>query len=119
MYISTSQFPSLKASVCVCDTIKEINILLYLYGSIALVRPWLVFWFIDTIYTVSINHWMKDQPLAKPLPANRNTQTQNKLTQTFMPQVVFEPTIPVIECAKDSLCLRPCSHCIRQFSHPT
>jgi hypothetical protein len=43
---------------------------------------------------------MGDQPVARPLPAHRTAQTQNKGTQTSMPQVVFEPTIPVFELAK-------------------
>jgi hypothetical protein len=32
--------------------------------------------------------------------AHRTTQTQNKRTQTSMPQVGLEPTIPVLERAK-------------------
>jgi hypothetical protein len=43
---------------------------------------------------------MGDQPAAGPLPAHRTTQTQNKRTQTSMPRVGFEPTIPVFERAK-------------------
>jgi hypothetical protein len=42
----------------------------------------------------------RDQPVARPLPAPRTAQTQNKRTQTTMPQVGFEPTIPVFERAK-------------------
>jgi hypothetical protein len=40
------------------------------------------------------------QPVARSLPTHRTTQTQNKRTQTSMPQVGFEPTIPVFERAK-------------------
>jgi hypothetical protein len=40
--------------------------------------------------------WTGDQPVARPLP----TQTQNKRTQTSMPQVGFEPTTPAFERAK-------------------
>jgi hypothetical protein len=43
---------------------------------------------------------MGDQPVARPLPTHRTTQTQNKGTQTFMPWVGFEPMIPVFERAK-------------------
>jgi hypothetical protein len=43
---------------------------------------------------------MGDQPVARPLPAHRTAQTHNKLTQTPMPQVGFEPTMPVLERAK-------------------
>jgi hypothetical protein len=42
---------------------------------------------------------MSDQPVARPLPANRTTQTQNKRAHTSMPQVGFGPTIPVFEQA--------------------
>jgi hypothetical protein len=40
---------------------------------------------------------MGDQPVAR---AHRTAQTQNKRTQTPMPQAGFEPTIPVYELAK-------------------
>jgi hypothetical protein len=43
---------------------------------------------------------MADQPVARPLPAHRTTQTQNKGTQTFMPEAGFEATIPMFEQAK-------------------
>jgi hypothetical protein len=43
---------------------------------------------------------MGDQPVARPLPAHRTAETQNKRTETFMPQVGFEPTIPVFKQAK-------------------
>jgi hypothetical protein len=43
---------------------------------------------------------MEDQPVARPLPTRRTTQTQNKRTQTPMPSVGFEPTIPVFGRAK-------------------
>jgi hypothetical protein len=41
-----------------------------------------------------------DQPVARPLPTHRTTQTQNKRRQTSMPWVGLEPTIPVFERAK-------------------
>jgi hypothetical protein len=40
------------------------------------------------------------QPVARPLPAHRTTQTQNKHTQIPTPLVGFEDTIPVFERAK-------------------
>jgi hypothetical protein len=43
---------------------------------------------------------MGDQSVARPLPARRITQTQNKRTQTSMLKVGFEPTIPASERAK-------------------
>jgi hypothetical protein len=41
-----------------------------------------------------------DEPVARPLPTHRITQTQNKRTRTSMPKVGFKPTIPVFERAK-------------------
>jgi hypothetical protein len=44
--------------------------------------------------------WTRDQPVARPLPAHRIAETQNKRTQTSTPQVGFEPAIPVFHRAK-------------------
>jgi hypothetical protein len=63
------------------------------------VGPWPLFQLLD-FYTVGRSPWTSDQPVARPLPAHRTTQTQNKRTQTPMPRVGFEPTIPVFERAK-------------------
>jgi hypothetical protein len=43
---------------------------------------------------------MGNQPVARPLPTHRTTKTHNKRTQTSMPRVGFESTIPVLERAK-------------------
>jgi hypothetical protein len=43
---------------------------------------------------------MGDQPVARLIPAHRTTQTQNNRTHTSIPQMGFEPTIPVFERAK-------------------
>jgi hypothetical protein len=69
------------------------------------VQPFVGFWplfqFLDLFfYTVGRTPWTGDQPVARPLPAHRTVQTQNKRTQTSIPQVVFGPTIPVFERAK-------------------
>jgi hypothetical protein len=41
--------------------------------------------------------WTGDQPVARLPPTQRTTRTQNKRTQTSMPRVGFESTIPVFE----------------------
>jgi hypothetical protein len=41
-----------------------------------------------------------DKPVARQLAAHRKAKTKNKHTQTSMPQVGFEPMIPVFERAK-------------------
>jgi hypothetical protein len=43
---------------------------------------------------------MGDLPVARPLPEHSTAQTKNKRTQVSMPQVEFEPTIPVFELSK-------------------
>jgi hypothetical protein len=52
------------------------------------------------IFTVGRTIWTGDQPVAKPLPTHRTTQTQNKRKQTSMLWVGFEPTTPAFEWAK-------------------
>jgi hypothetical protein len=63
------------------------------------VWPWPLFQFLN-LYTVGRTPWTRDQPVARPLPTHRTTQTQNKRTQTSMPRVGFEPTTSVFERAK-------------------
>jgi hypothetical protein len=46
-------------------------------------------------YRVDRAPWTGNQPVARPLPTHRRTQTQIP-----MPRVGFEPTIPVFERAK-------------------
>jgi hypothetical protein len=49
------------------------------------------------LYTVDMTPWTGYQPVTKPLPTLRTTQTQNKRTETSMPWVGFEPTISAFE----------------------
>jgi hypothetical protein len=52
-------------------------------------------------YSVGRTPWTGDQPVARPLPAHRTAQTQNKHTiQTSMPRVGFKPTTAVLEREK-------------------
>jgi hypothetical protein len=43
---------------------------------------------------------MGDQPVIRPLPTHRTTQTLNKRRETSIPGVGFEPTISLFERAK-------------------
>jgi hypothetical protein len=61
--------------------------------------PWPLFQFLN-LYTVGRIPWTGDQPVARPIPAHRTIKTQNKRTQTAMPLVGFEPTIPMFEREK-------------------
>jgi hypothetical protein len=62
------------------------------------VGPWPLFQFLH-LYTVGMTPWTGDQSVTRPLPTHR-TETQNNCTQTSIPWVGFEPTIPVFERAK-------------------
>jgi hypothetical protein len=57
------------------------------------VGPWLFFSFL-ILYTARRTPWMSSEPVARPLPTHRTTHTQ-----TLMPRVGFEPTIPAFERA--------------------
>jgi hypothetical protein len=67
---------------------------LAIHGSIVLLLNLGRFFRFLIMYTVGRTPWTGDQPVARPLP------TQNKRTQTSMPRVGFEPTIPAFERAK-------------------
>jgi hypothetical protein len=58
------------------------------------VGPWPVFFSFVILYTIGRAPWTSDKPVARPLPIHRTTQTH---TQTSMPRVGFEPTIPASE----------------------
>jgi hypothetical protein len=61
--------------------------------------PWPLFQFLNRIHS-RYDSWTGDQPVVRPLPTHRTAQTQTKRTQTSMPRVGFEPTIPVFKRAK-------------------
>jgi hypothetical protein len=46
----------------------------------ALVGPWPLFQFLFLFYTAGRTPWRGDQPVTRPIPTHRTTQTQNKLT---------------------------------------
>jgi hypothetical protein len=64
------------------------------------VGPWPLLQFHNLFYTDGRTPWTSDQPVARPLPTHRTTQTQNKRTWTSMPWVGFEPTILASKRAK-------------------
>jgi hypothetical protein len=86
------------ATVFLCMAFQESTyfLSLWLYSPLDLGR----FFSYLIIYTVNGTPWTGDQPVARPLPTYRTTQTQNKSTQTSIPWVGFEPTIPVFERVK-------------------
>jgi hypothetical protein len=96
-YLSVCLYIYLAIYLSIC-----LSTYLSIYLSMALqpfVGPWPLFSFL-IFYTNGTTPWAGDQPIARPLPTHRTTQTQNKRTQTSMPRVGFQPTIPVCERAK-------------------
>jgi hypothetical protein len=83
--------------MCTPSIHPSIHPSIYLYGSLLDLG---LFFNFSIFYTVGMASWTGDQPVARPLPAHRTTQTQNKRTQTSMPQVGFEPTISAFEREK-------------------
>jgi hypothetical protein len=57
------------------------HIYLSIYGSIVLLLDFGSFFSFLIMYTVGMPPWMSDQPVARPLPTHRTTQTENKRTQ--------------------------------------
>jgi hypothetical protein len=57
--------------------------------------------------------WTGDQPVARPLPTHRTTQTQNKRTDIHVLSGIRTHDSSV-QASKDSSYLRPRGHCDRQ-----
>jgi hypothetical protein len=91
-YLSIYLSVSVYLSVC-------LSVRLSIYGSTPLVDLDCFFSFLS-LYIVGRIPWTGDQPVARPLPTHRITQTQNTRKQTSIPSVWFEPTIPVFEGAR-------------------
>jgi hypothetical protein len=71
----------------------------YIFSLMALQPLWTLAAF-SVSWSIGRTPSTGDQPVAMPLPTHRTTQTQNKRTQTSMPWMGFEPTIPVFERTK-------------------
>jgi hypothetical protein len=61
---------------------REINCLISFYGSASCPLDLGLFFRFLNIYTNDRTPWKEDQPVSKPLPTHRTTQTQNKRTET-------------------------------------
>jgi hypothetical protein len=70
-----------------------------IYGIYSPSGLWPLFRFLN-LYTVGRTPCTRNQPVTRPLPTHRTTQTQNKHKQKSMLRVGFELTIPVFEQAK-------------------
>jgi hypothetical protein len=86
-----------------CKLKHVMHIVLYIYLIyLSIYSPcgcWPLFQLIN-LYTFGRTPWTGDGPVTGPLPKHSGKQTQNKSTQTFLPRVGFEPTIPVFKRVK-------------------
>jgi hypothetical protein len=78
-----------------CNTIYFLSMAIQPFG------PWLLFQFLNPIYTVGRIPWMGNQPVANPLPTYRTTQPQNKRTEISVPRT-HDPTV---RAGEDGSCL--------------
>jgi hypothetical protein len=76
------------------------------------IGPWPLLQFRNVFHTVGRTSWTSDQPVARPLPMHRTTQTQNKCTDIHASSGIRsrDPGVPASE---DTSCLRPSGHCGR------
>jgi hypothetical protein len=74
--------------------------------------------FRNHFFTHSKIPWTSDQPVARPLPKHRTTQTQNKRINTPNIHALsgMRTHDPSVRASEDSLCLRPRGHCDRLAS---
>jgi hypothetical protein len=71
------------------------------------------FFSFSILYTVGRTPWTGDQPVARPLPTHRTTQTQNKCTQYGHPCLELDSNPRSRRSSEDSSCFRPRGHCDR------
>jgi hypothetical protein len=64
--------------------------------------------------TVGRTAWTEDQPVARPLPIQDNTNRINTHTN-FRAMSGIRTNDPTVQASEDSSCLRPRGHCDRQY----
>jgi hypothetical protein len=82
---------------CICVLLWVLSVCLWLYSPLLDLGR---FFSSQICYTVCRTPSTGDQSVTRPLPTHRRAQTQNKSTQTSMPQVGFETTISAFERSK-------------------
>jgi hypothetical protein len=84
---------------------------LFLYGCTA---HWnLTTFSVPNLYTAGTTPWTGDQPVIRPLPTHRKTQTQNKSTDIHASSGIRTHD-PSVRAGEDGLCLRSRGHCDRR-----
>jgi hypothetical protein len=92
----------------------QVFIYLWLYSPCG---SWLLFQFLN-LYTVGRTPWTGDEPVARPLPTHRKTQTLNKRTLTsadIRASSGIRAHDPSVSAREDSSCLRQRGHCNRHL----
>jgi hypothetical protein len=90
----------------------------FIHSSMALqpfFGPWLILQLRNIFYTVGRTPWTGDQPVARPLPTHRTTQTQIKSTHRY-PCLEWDWNPRSQLSSEDSPWLRPRSHRDRSFT---
>jgi hypothetical protein len=78
-----------------------------------IVGPWSLIQFLN-LYTVGRSPWTGDQPVGRPLPTHRTTQTQNIHTHTDIHALSGIRTHDhKFRASEDSSCLTASGHCER------
>jgi hypothetical protein len=104
-----------RSSVCRCiiashstNTWRTSYIFLHLFHSSLALQPFLAsglfFSFVIFLYTDDRTTLTSDQPVARPLHAQRTTQTELTNTQISIKWVRFEPTISLLTDPNSVLC---------------
>jgi hypothetical protein len=76
--LKTIKFQCLKCNTGK-DSFQTICVDSFIHSSMSLQPgPWPLLQFHNLFYTDGSTHWTSDQPVARPLPTHRTTQTQNK-----------------------------------------
>jgi hypothetical protein len=115
-------FSNITDTYKVCNNssiIQTTHLHIFIQSSMALqlcVGPWLLLHFYNRFYTDGRTPWRSDQPVARPLPTHRKTQTQNKPTDIHALSGIriHDPRVRVSE---NSSCLRPRGHRRQPFVH--
>jgi hypothetical protein len=82
------------------------------------VGPWPLLQFHNLFYTGGRTPWTGDQPVARPLPTHRTTQTQNKRRHTDIHALSGIRTHdPSVRASEDSSCLRAHGPCDRHIKY--
>jgi hypothetical protein len=96
-------------------TSDNVTITYFIHSSIVLqsfVGPWPLIQFRNHFYTAGRTPRTRDQPVARPLPIHKTTQTQNKRTNIHALSGIRTHD-PRVRAGEDNSCLGQLGHCDR------